>query len=132
MKKYIQKHIYLKAFILGFLTALCLFLPYMVVDKGFFTYAGDFNSQQIPFYMYMNQMVKSGNLNWGWAIDLGSSVVNSYSFYLLGSPFSGCPVFSHTKPYLMLCIICLCLNLQWAIWGHLAICADMQKMTITP
>ena len=87
MKKYIQKHIYLKAFILGFLTAFCLFIPYMVIDKGFYTYAGDFNSQQIPFYMYMNQMVKSGNLNWGWAIDLGSSVVNSFSFYLLGSPF---------------------------------------------
>ena len=87
MKKYINEHIYLKAFLLGFLTALCMFLPYLVVDKGFFTYAGDFNSQQIPFYMYMNQMVKSGSLNWGWAIDLGSSVVNSYSFYLLGSPF---------------------------------------------
>ena len=87
MKKYFQKHIYLKAFLLGFLTAFCLFIPYLVIDKGFFTYAGDFNSQQIPFYMYMNQMVKSGSLNWGWAIDLGSSVVNSFSFYLLGSPF---------------------------------------------
>ena len=87
MKKYINKHIYLKAFILGLATAFCLFVPYLVVDKGFFTYAGDFNSQQIPFYMYVNQLVKSGSLNWGWAIDLGSSVVNSYSFYLLGSPF---------------------------------------------
>ncbi|MBQ3394186.1 MAG: YfhO family protein [Oscillospiraceae bacterium] len=83
----IRKNFYLKAFILGFLTAFCLFLPYLVIDKGFFTYAGDFNSQQIPFYMYMNRMVKSGSLSWGWAIDLGSSVVNSYSFYLLGSPF---------------------------------------------
>ena len=87
MKKYIQKNVYLKAFLLGLLTAFCLFVPYLVIDKGFFTYAGDFNSQQIPFYMYMNQMVKNGSLNWGWAIDLGSSVVNSYSFYLLGSPF---------------------------------------------
>ncbi len=87
MKKYFHRHIYQKAFFLGLLTAFCLFIPYIVIDKGFFTYAGDFNSQQIPFYMYMNQMVKSGSLNWGWAIDLGSSVVNSYSFYLLGSPF---------------------------------------------
>ncbi len=87
MKKYIQKNVYLKAFLLGLLTAFCLFVPYLIIDKGFFTYAGDFNSQQIPFYMYMNRMVKSGSLNWGWAIDLGSSVVNSYSFYLLGSPF---------------------------------------------
>ena len=87
MKKYLHQHIWLKVFLLGFMTAFCLFIPYLVIDKGFFTYAGDFNSQQIPFYMYMNQMVKSGSLNWGWAIDLGSSVVNSYSFYLLGSPF---------------------------------------------
>ncbi|MBR4035370.1 MAG: YfhO family protein, partial [Oscillospiraceae bacterium] len=87
MKEYINKHPYLKAFVLGFITAFCLFVPYLVVDKGFFLYAGDFNSQQIPFYMYMNRMVKSGGLDWGWAIDLGSSVVNSYSFYLLGSPF---------------------------------------------
>lgn len=87
MKEYINKHPYLKAFVLGFITAFCLFVPYLVVDKGFFLYAGDFNSQQIPFYMYMNRVVKSGRLDWGWAIDLGSSVVNSYSFYLLGSPF---------------------------------------------
>ncbi|MBQ5326784.1 MAG: YfhO family protein [Oscillospiraceae bacterium] len=87
MKEYINRHPFQKAFFLGFLTAFCLFIPYLVVDKGFFTYAGDFNSQQIPFYMYMNKMVKSGSLGWGWAIDLGSSVVNSFSFYLLGSPF---------------------------------------------
>ncbi len=83
----LRRNNYLKAFILGFLTAFCLFLPFLVIDKGFFTYAGDFNSQQIPFYMYMNRMVKSGSLSWGWAIDLGSSVVNSFTFYLLGSPF---------------------------------------------
>lgn len=87
MKKDLLKNVYLKAFLLGSLTAFCIFVPFLVIDGGFFTYAGDFNSQQIPFYMYMNRMVKSGNLNWGWAIDLGSSVVNSYSFYLLGSPF---------------------------------------------
>lgn len=81
------KNVYFKAFFIGFLCALCIFVPFLVADKGFFTYAGDFNSQQIPFYMYMNRMVKSGSLNWGWAIDLGSSVINSYSFYLLGSPF---------------------------------------------
>ncbi len=87
MKKDLFKNIYVKAFLLGGLTAFCLLIPFWAVDGGFFTYAGDFDSQQIPFYMYMNRMVKQGSLNWGWAIDLGSSVVNSYSFYLLGSPF---------------------------------------------
>ena len=103
MKKYISKHPYQKAFIIGFLTAFCLFIPYLAVDRGFFTYAGDFNSQQIPFYMYMNQMVKSGSLDWGWAIDLGSSVVNSFSFYLLGSPFFwlSCIFPYEAVPYIM-------------------------------
>lgn len=103
MKEYINRHPFQKAFFLGFLTAFCLFIPYLVVDKGFFTYAGDFNSQQIPFYMYMNKMVKSGSLDWGWAIDLGSSVVNSFSFYLLGSPFfwMSCLFPYKAVPYIM-------------------------------
>ena len=87
MKKKIYNNIYFRAFLLGGLTAFCLLVPFWIADGGFFTYAGDFDSQQIPFYMYMNRMVKSGSFNWGWAVDLGSSVVNSYSFYLLGSPF---------------------------------------------
>ena len=87
MKKSITDNIYTKAFLLGFITAFALFIPFLVADKGFFIYAGDYNSQQIPFYMYMNQMVKSGNFSWSWATDLGSPVITSYSFYLLGSPF---------------------------------------------
>ena len=62
IKNTLKQNFYLKAFLLGFLTAFCLFIPFLVVDKGFFTYAGDFNSQQIPFYMYMVRMVQSGNL----------------------------------------------------------------------
>ena len=97
------KNVYFKAFFIGFLCALCIFVPFLVADKGFFTYAGDFNSQQIPFYMYMNRMVKSGSLNWGWAIDLGSSVINSYSFYLLGSPIFWLSCLFITFPGSLLC-----------------------------
>ena len=64
-----------------------MFLPVLVIDKGLFLYAGDYNSQQIPFYIYANNMIKQGNLDWSWATDLGTSMVNGYSFYLLGSPF---------------------------------------------
>ena len=81
------KNSYVKIFILGFFCAFCLFLPFLVIDKGLFLYAGDYNSQQIPFYMYANNMIKQGNLDWSWATDLGTSMVNGYSFYLLGSPF---------------------------------------------
>ncbi len=78
---------YIKIFALGFFTALCIFLPFIVADKGFFLYAGDFNSQQIPFYMNAVRAVQSGSFNWSWNTDLGGSMVNCYSFYLVGSPF---------------------------------------------
>ena len=35
------------------LTAALIFLPFYLLDGGFFHYAGDFNSQQISFYRYM-------------------------------------------------------------------------------
>lgn len=84
------------------LTAALIFLPFVLIDGGFFHYAGDFNSQQISFYRYMNGFVKgsgypdavSENLmnalphkTFSWATDLGSGVMNAYSFYLYGSPF---------------------------------------------
>ena len=40
------------------LTAAIFFLPFYLLDCGFFHYAGDFNSQQISFYRYMNGFVK--------------------------------------------------------------------------
>lgn len=67
--------------------AFFIFLPFLVVDKGLFQYCGDFNSQQIPFYTYMNGFVKNSAGQWSWETDLGTSAVNSYSFYLYGSPF---------------------------------------------
>ncbi|MEG2596175.1 MAG: YfhO family protein [Ruthenibacterium sp.] len=78
---------YLLTFCLCAATAFFIFLPFLIVDKGLFQYCGDFNSQQIPFYTYMNDFVKHSAGQWSWETDLGSSAVNSYSFYLLGSPF---------------------------------------------
>ena len=85
--KFNSKIPYIKIFALGFATALCIFLPFIVVDKGFFLYAGDFNSQQIPFYINAVRAVQNGSFNWSWNTDLGGSMVNCYSFYLVGSPF---------------------------------------------
>ena len=80
------------------LTAAIFFLPFYLLDGGFFHYAGDFNSQQITFYRYMNGFVKGTGYpdsafagaprnTFSWATDLGSGVMNAYSFYLYGSPF---------------------------------------------
>ncbi len=84
------------------LTAALIFLPFYILDGGFFHYAGDFNSQQISFYRYMNGFIKGAGYpdgltsvnghslptnTFSWATDLGSGVMNAYSFYLYGSPF---------------------------------------------
>ena len=62
------------------LTAALFFLPFYIIDGGFFHYAGDFNSQQISFYRYMNGFIKgagypdsaftSVNNTFSWATDL--------------------------------------------------------------
>ncbi len=77
---------YWQAFFCCALVATGVFLPLSVVDGGFFHYAGDFNSQQITFYTYMNDFIKEGG-TFSWATDLGSGMMNTYSYYLLGSPF---------------------------------------------
>lgn len=70
-----------------FFTAACIFIPFMIIDGGMFRYCGDFNSQQIPFYRYANEFVKTANGQYSWESDLGGSFINSFSFYLTGSPF---------------------------------------------
>jgi uncharacterized membrane protein YfhO len=74
-------------FILSFFLSAAFFLPYIIMDKGYFFYLGDFNCQQIPFNVLANEAVKSGNVFWNWNTDLGANFIGSYAFYLIGSPF---------------------------------------------
>ncbi|MCO7111222.1 YfhO family protein [Gemmiger formicilis] len=69
---------------------------------------GDFNDQQINFYQYANAFVKNGG-SFSWATDLGSGFVNSYSFYLLGSPFFwlSMVVPARLMPWAMVPLLCL-------------------------
>ena len=89
-----------------------LFAPHCIVDAvaggGYFHYAGDFNDQQINFYQYANAIVKNGG-SFSWATDLGSGFVNSYSFYLLGSPFFwlSMVVPARLMPWAMVPLLCL-------------------------
>ncbi len=82
-----QKEKKLFTFFVALLTAACLFVPYMIMSEGYFTFYGDFNVQQIPFYQMCHGAIREGNVNWNWLTDLGSDFVGSYAFYLLGSPF---------------------------------------------
>lgn len=67
--------------------AVLLFLPFVLYNRGYFIYYGDFNAQQIPFYQLAHDAVRSGQIGWDWYTDLGTNFIGSYSFYLLGSPF---------------------------------------------
>ncbi|MDO5601815.1 MAG: YfhO family protein [Oscillospiraceae bacterium] len=100
---------YLLSFAACFATAFFLFLPFIIVDKGFFLYCGDFNSQQIPFYSYCVDTIRSGGASFSWATDLGSGFVTSYSFYNLGSPifWLACLFPGWMMPYLLAPLLCL-------------------------
>ncbi|MGN0707315.1 MAG: YfhO family protein [Faecalibacterium sp.] len=101
------------------LTAALIFLPFCLVDGGFFHYAGDFNSQQISFYRYMNGFIKGRSYpdslassvhdTFSWATDLGSGTMNAYSFYLYGSPFFWLSLLfpQNWLPYLMVPLLVL-------------------------
>ena len=78
---------YRKAFLMAAIMGVILFLPFVLIDGGYFIYYGDYNAQQIPFYTLCNQAIKSGSFMWDWQTDLGANFIGSYSFYTIGSPF---------------------------------------------
>ena len=94
---------YISTFILGLLVSAAFFVPYMIMSEGYFTFYGDFNVQQIPFYQEVHRAIKSGEIFWNWNTDLGANLIGSYSFYLLGSPFFWLtiPFPNSFVPYLM-------------------------------
>ena len=98
-----QKEKYGWVFGLTFITAVLVFLPFLIMDRGYFLFYGDFNVQQIPFYVHAHDMVRSGSVLWDFQTDLGANFIGSYTFYLLGSPFFWLtiPFPSEVVPYLM-------------------------------
>ena len=92
-----------RAFSLAVAAAFFIFLPYVIFDKGYFLYYGDFNVQQIPFYQNLHDAIRSGDFAWSWITDLGANTIGSYSFYNLTSPFFWLtlPFPSKAVPYLM-------------------------------
>lgn len=92
-----------QAFLLALAAAFLLFLPFLIWDRGYFIFYGDFNVQQISFYRMAHDAIRSGNTAWSWTTDLGANFVGSYSFYLLGSPFFWLTLLfpSAAVPYLM-------------------------------
>lgn len=86
-KRFRETRCPLQAFLLALGIAVLIFLPFVLLGRGYFTFFGDFNVQQIPFYKLAHEAVRSGELGWNWYTDLGVNFIGSYSFYLLFSPF---------------------------------------------
>ena len=78
---------YILLFAGGALLYLAAVLPFLIYHGGIFFYYGDYNVQQVPFYILAHRAVRSGRFFWNPYIDLGSSMGASMSFYLWGSPF---------------------------------------------
>lgn len=98
-----QKEMYGKTFLLALCVAAAFFIPFMLINEGYFIFYGDFNVQQIPFYQMCHDKIRAGEIFWNWNTDLGVNFIGSYSFYLLGSPFFWLtlPFPSWMVPYLM-------------------------------
>ncbi len=87
----------------SFLMYIIALLPIFIKRGLPFFYYGDYNVQQVPFYILAHRAVRSGELFWNWNVDLGGSMAGDFSFYLWGSPFFWITVLFPEKaiPYLM-------------------------------
>ncbi len=111
----------IRMFFLGALLYLAAVLPFIVYRGGIFFYYGDYNVQQVPFYILAHRAVRSGTLFWNFNIDLGSSTGGSYAFYLWGSPFFwiSCLFSEKSLPYLLPVLMsfkygtALCTSYSW-------------------
>ena len=94
---------YIMLFVGGALLYLAAVLPFLIYHGGIFFYYGDYNVQQVPFYILAHRAVRNGQFFWNPYIDLGSSMGGSLSFYLWGSPFFWLtiPFKESSVPYLL-------------------------------
>lgn len=83
----VKKNYFLRAFLWGVGLSFLFFLPFIIMNDGYFFFYGDFNVQQIPFYQMIHDSIQNGNIGWSYTTDLGANIIGSYSFYNIGSPF---------------------------------------------
>lgn len=82
-----SKNIYFKVFTLSFFMMFIILLSNILKNSGYFTYAGDYAYQQIPFYYHGARTVQDFSIGWDWYTDIGSDFIGSYTYYFLGSIF---------------------------------------------
>ena len=93
----------IQAGILAFVMYIAAVLPFFIKRGMPFFYYGDYNVQQIPFYIQAHRAIRSGQFLWNFNVDFGVSMIGSFSFYLLGSPFFWLtiPFPENAIPYMM-------------------------------
>lgn len=98
-----EKISYLKVFIVSFCIFTLSILPLVIANKGVWIFYGDFNVQQIPFYMHVHEAIRNGRFFYDYGTDLSGSFIGCFSFYLYASPFFliTIPFKTVTIPYLM-------------------------------
>jgi uncharacterized membrane protein YfhO len=70
------------------LIAFLSFIYFVIKNGGFFVLTNDFNDQQIPFTIGLHKSLLDGGISgFSWDVDLGTSTLDAYSFYEMGSPF---------------------------------------------
>ena len=88
IQRYMRKHDVFSAFLINLLIAIIPIGIVMLMNHGLFVLTNDFNQQEIPMNLIMNDAIRSGQTMWNWNIDLGADFTGSLAFYVLGSPFS--------------------------------------------
>lgn len=79
---------YLIAFLLGACVFVLSFLPFIIKNGMVFYFYGDFNSQQIPFTIYLQQQLRNAELpQFDFYAGTGLDFIEAYGFYNLFSPF---------------------------------------------
>ena len=113
-KLYVPIVMFASSFVMYLLALLPIF-----IKRGLpFFYYGDYNVQQVPFYILAHRAVRNGDFLWNWNVDLGGSMAGDFSFYLWGSPFFWITVLfpEVAIPYLMPILM----GLKYAVAGTCA------------
>ncbi len=93
----------LTAFFASFFLAAAFILPFTIAAGGIFYVSNDQVTQQIPLAQQVVSLLHSGDFLYDFNMDLGTGVIESYSWYNLGSVFTlFYLIFPHSvTPYLM-------------------------------
>lgn len=76
------------AFLCSLATAVAFILPFILLGGGVFYVSNDQITQQLPFTQQIVRNLHSGNFVYDYTLDLGSGLIEGYTWYNLGSVFS--------------------------------------------